>query len=99
MAKAVEKVFDFLADMIAPPPPPTKDQAERMERAADERHEETATAQQTAEKDARLQATLDQIRRNDEQARYDRYTGRRLDGEGHDRERDDDYDRGRERER
>jgi len=25
MAKAVEKVFDFLADMIAPAPPPTKD--------------------------------------------------------------------------
>lgn len=97
VARAVEKVFDFFADMIAPAPPPTKDQAERMVRAADERHEETATAQQTAEKDARLQETLDQMARDDTQRRYDRWTGRALNDP--ERDRDDDYSRGRERER
>jgi hypothetical protein len=96
MAKAVEKVFDFLADFIAPAPPPTKDQAERMERAAEERQTQEAADREAAEKEARLQELLEQIRRDDAQARYDRYTGRRLDGEdGHER----DGGRGRELER
>jgi hypothetical protein len=46
--------------MIAPPTP---DQEERGERAAKE--------QRTADTGARLQELLDQIRQNDEQARYD----------------------------
>jgi hypothetical protein len=87
----VEKTLGFLADFIAPPPPPTKDQAERMQQAAEERGVEEATAREQAEKDARLRELLDQMKRDDEQARYDRYTGRSRD--------DDDYDRGRERER
>ncbi|HEY2185442.1 MAG TPA: hypothetical protein VGH39_10655 [Xanthobacteraceae bacterium] len=52
-----------------------------------------------AEQEARLQEILEQMRRNDqrerEEARYNRWTGRRIDGN----DRDDDYDRGRERER
>lgn len=52
-----------------------------------------AAAREAAEKEARLQEILEQIRRDDAQARYDRYTGRSRDDD------DDDYDRGRERER
>jgi hypothetical protein len=81
-----------------PFPPPTKEQAERMRRAAEEQREQNAAAAPEREKDARLQELLDQIRRDDQQARYDRWTGRRLDGD-HDRDHDDHYSRGRERER
>jgi hypothetical protein len=62
---------------------------------SDEQREQNATATHEQEKDARLQETLDQIARDDTQRRYDRWTGRDLNGP----ERDDDYDRGRERER
>jgi len=79
--KTLGAMLDFAADFIAPPPPPTKEQAEQMERAA----EEQRAAQAEAEKEARFQELLDQIRRDD-LAREER-------------ERDDDYDRGRERER
>jgi hypothetical protein len=75
MAKAVEKVFDFLADMIAPAPPPTKDQAERMERVAEEQQTQAVAEREAAEKEARLQELLEQIKRDDAQARYSRYTG------------------------
>ena len=68
----VEKTLGFLADFIAPPPPPTKEQAERMQQAAEERGVEEAAAREQAEKDARLQELLDQMKRDDEQARYDR---------------------------
>jgi hypothetical protein len=54
----------------------------------------TLPAREAAEKEARLQKLLDQIRCDAAQARYNRYSGRRLDGE-------DEHDggRGRERER
>jgi hypothetical protein len=69
-------------------------QQQEAQQAAERRaaQEREAAAREAAEKDARLQETLDQIRRSDRQARYDRYTGRRLDN-------DRDDDRGRERER
>jgi MobA/MobL family len=96
--KALGAALDYAADFIAPPPPPTKEQAEQMRRAAEEQRERDAAAAPEREKDARLQELLDQIRRSDQQARYDRWTGRRLDGD-HDHDRDNDYSRGRERER
>jgi hypothetical protein len=86
IAKMVEKL-SFLGDMIAPAPPPTRDQAERMERVAEEQRIEEAAVREAAEREARLQVLLDQIRRNDD-----------TDRERKARERED-YDRGRERER
>jgi hypothetical protein len=98
--KALGAAFDYAADFIAPPPPPTKDQVEQMQKAADERRQQEPAEREKAEQEARLQEILEQMRRNDqrerEEARYDRWTGRRID-RGDDR--DDDYDRGRERER
>lgn len=91
IASMVDKTLGTLADFVAPPPPPTKEQAEGMQRAAEERQVQDAAAREQAEKDTRLRELLDQIKRADEQARYDRYTGRSRD--------DDDHDRGRERER
>ena len=88
----------YAADFIAPPPPPTKEQAERMQRAAEERQTQEAAAAPEREKDARLQELLDQVRRDKQQARYDRWTGRRLDYD-HDHDRDEGYSRGRGRER
>lgn len=49
LARGVEKFIDFLGDMIAPAPPPTKDQTERMVRAAEENqqvHTEQAAHQE-----------------------------------------------------
>jgi hypothetical protein len=101
--KALGAALDYAADFIAPPPPPTKEQAEQMRRAAEEQRERDAAAAPEREKDARLQELLDQIRRDKQPDRYDRWTGRRLDGD-HDRDRDGpdesrDYSRGRGRER
>ena len=69
---ALGAALDYAADFIAPPPPPTKEQAERMRRAAEEQREQNAATAPEREKDARLQELLDQIRRNDQQTRYDR---------------------------
>jgi hypothetical protein len=73
-------------------------QQQEAQQAAERRaaQQREAAAREQAEKEVRLQELLDQIRRGDRQARYDRYTGQRLDN---DRDRDDDYGRGRERER
>ena len=57
------KTLGALADFVAPPPPPTKEQAEGMQRAAEERQAQDAAAREQAEKDARLQELLDQIKR------------------------------------
>jgi hypothetical protein len=100
--KALGAALDYAADFIAPPPPPTKEQAEQMRRPAEERKQQEPAAREKAEQEARFREILEQIRRDDqrarEEARYDRWTGRRLDGD-HDLDRDDDYSRGRERER
>jgi MobA/MobL family len=96
--KALGAALDYAADFIAPPPPPTKEQAERMHRAAEEQKQQKPAQREQAEQEARFREILEQIRRDDQRARYDRWTGRRLDGD-HDRDRDEDYSRGRERER
>jgi hypothetical protein len=94
--KALGAALDYAADFIAPPPPPTKEQAEQMRRAAEEQRERDAAAAPEREKDARLQELLDQLRRDKQPDRYDRWTGRRLDG---DHDHDEGYSRGRGRER
>ena len=94
--KALGATLDFAADFIAPPPPPTKEQAEQMRRAAEEQRQQEPAMREKAEQEARFKEILEQIRRDDQRARYDRWTGRRLDGD-HDHDRD--YSRGRERER
>ena len=94
--KALGATLDFAADFIAPPPPPTKEQAEQMRRAAEEQRQQEPAMREKAEQEARFREILEQIRRDDQRARYDRWTGRRLDGD-HDHDRD--YSRGRERER
>jgi hypothetical protein len=99
LASMVEKAFDYLADLIAPPPPPTKDQAERMEQAAAERQEDAAIRSE-AEQEAAFRELQEQMTRDDAQRppRYDRWTGRDLD-EPPEPEHERDDDRGRERER
>jgi hypothetical protein len=42
LAEGVESFISFLGDFFSSPPPPTKDQAERMERVADEKAEARA---------------------------------------------------------
>ena len=59
------KVFDVLADMIAPAPPPTAEQAERMERVAEERQEQAAIVSSAAEQEARFQELRRQMARDD----------------------------------
>ena len=94
--KALGAAFDYAADFIAPPPPPTKEQAEQMRRAAEEQRQQEPARREQAEQEARFEELRDQMRRDDQRARYDRWTGRRLDG---DHDHDNDYSRGRERER
>ena len=65
MASMVGKVFDVLADMIAPAPPPTAEQAKRMERVAEERQEQAAIVGSAAEQEARFQELRRQMARDD----------------------------------
>lgn len=62
VASVVSKLMDVLADMIAPAPPPTRDQAERMHRAAEERE---AAAEAKRETEERLRETNEMIRANE----------------------------------
>lgn len=57
VARAVENFLGSLFDTIFPPPPPTRDQAERAERVAEERH----TEQTTAADRAQMQADYDRL--------------------------------------
>jgi MobA/MobL family len=65
VADRIEGLFAALGDLFSPPPPPTKEQAERMQQAAEERGVEEAAGREQAEKDARLDELLEQIRRDD----------------------------------
>ena len=86
IAGMAAKAFDFLADMIAPSPPPTKEEVRQQQRAEAEERPLREAARSQAEWEARLADRLD------EDARRRR---RREPGQEH--ERDD--DRGRERDR
>jgi hypothetical protein len=100
IAERFASVIMALADFLAPAPPPTKDQAERMERASEERQEQNATAAQQQEKDERLQQILEQIARDDAQRdlSFAQRYGRPITREAG-RDRDDDSGRERERDR
>jgi hypothetical protein len=90
VVKALGKAAEFLSSMFAPPPPPTPEQAERMERDA----EEKAGAQEIAGTETQRSELLAQIRKDRLTERLEEQLRRDLQ-----RERDDDYSRGRERER
>jgi hypothetical protein len=95
-AKLAEAAIGFLSDLFAPTAPPTREEAQGMQRAAEQRHTEAADMADAADRAARLDDLLSQIARDDaEQLRQSRERG----GAGGDRpaERDDDY--GRERDR
>jgi hypothetical protein len=81
-------VISGVADMFAPTAPPTREEIQGKQRAAEDRERQAEPERAVAAQEARLQELLDQIRRNDAQARLRRERGE---------ERDD--DRGRERER
>jgi hypothetical protein len=86
IAGMIGKLADALSDFIAPAPPPTKDQAERMERAAEERQEyEARVVRPAAEQEARFEEIREQRARA---LRRQRERGR-----------DHDHDRSNERER
>jgi uncharacterized protein YcbK (DUF882 family) len=96
--RALAKVLDMLADMIAPAPPPTRDQAERMERVAEEQAQHNAQAAEDAER----KELLDQLARDHRRREEEDLTRRLADQLRRDLEtrgRDDDHSRGRERER
>jgi hypothetical protein len=59
MDKAIGATLDFAADFLAPPPPPTPDQAERMVRGAEEKQVE---AEARRERDVRLAETVEMAR-------------------------------------
>lgn len=52
MQSGVEKMLAWLSDFLAPPPPMTRDQAERAERVAEETREARADEAARQEKDA-----------------------------------------------
>lgn len=84
-------LFEFFS---GPSKPPTREEAKRIERAADEHATELATRAVVEERSARLDDLLDQIARNDAQQRALRYS-RSGGAGGYDRpvELDDDYGR------
>jgi hypothetical protein len=88
VAKVLSKMLDVLADMIAPAPPPTLDQAERMHRASEE-HEAADTARRETE--ARLAETNEMIRASE------RAEAERQAEEEHIRQRQREQELGRER--
>ena len=97
ISKPFEGLISALGDMFSSTPPPTKDEAEREQQAAREQREQAAAAErEAAEREARFQAMLDQLRGDDERLRQ-REDGER--GRERQRQRDDDRDRGRELER
>lgn len=102
LASAAEKFVDWLGDVLFPAPPPTKDQAERMERVAEERqqaHTEQAAQQERTEaqhwlvEEARRQAA--QEREDAERAKTaaERYGTPRAQEWDNDRDRDRGYER------
>jgi ATP-dependent exoDNAse (exonuclease V) alpha subunit len=93
LVDAVFKPFaaavEFLGNMFAPPPPMTRDQAERAERVADEKQQHAEELAAYVDRKANLDEILQGISRDD----AERLRQRRERGDG------DEVDRGRERER
>ena len=103
LGKIFTDLIGWLADAISPPPPPTRDQAERMQRSAEEKATERAWQQDAARGAADHEYLLREIERSRQSADQQPTERERpdiLDRYRSGRSRDDDeHDRGRERER
>jgi hypothetical protein len=85
LAERFGSFITYLSDLIAPPPPPTKDQLERMARAAEDRQEyEARVVAPAAEQEARFRAIQEQQARD---RRREREHGLDYDREDLDRDR------------
>lgn len=65
IGKMFASFIGWLTDAIAPPAPPTRDQAERMVQVAEERQEQQATAAAERQIEARREAIAEQQRMRD----------------------------------
>lgn len=88
IAKGIGAAMNAIADMIAPPPPLTEEQAELKERADKEARERAAVAREEAEYQKRLHALLDQQKRRNERDRREREDARARRSRSDDLERD-----------
>ena len=104
LSRMAEKFFETLSDFFAPRPPPTRDQAERMERSAEEKqqtHAEQAAHQERNEsqywlvEEARRQAAKEREEAERAKTAAERFGTPR----SYTQEQDNDRDRGYERER
>ena len=81
----------WLADSIAPPPPPTRDQAERMARSAEEKQEARAQQEVHAEREAQhwliVEAQQQAAREREEAAENEQWHARRREDRSYERER------------
>jgi MobA/MobL family len=102
LASAAEKFVDWLGDVLFPAPPPTRDQAERMERVAEERqqaHAEQAAQQERTEaqhwlvEEARRQAAREREEEERAKTAAERYGTPRAQEWDNDRDRDRGYER------
>jgi MobA/MobL family len=102
LARGVEKFVDWLGDVLFPAPPPTRDQAERMERVAEERQQadaEQAAQQERTEaqhwlvEEARRQAAREREEEERAKTAAERYGTPRAQEWDNDRERDRGYER------
>ena len=90
LGKIFASFINWLADSIAPPPPPTRDQAERMARSAEEKQDARAQHEAHAEREARhwliVEAQQNAARQREEAAENEQSHARR-------REQDRSYER------
>lgn len=98
ITKPFENLIHALADMFAPPPPLTKDQAEREAQSRDEAEQRSAEFREwVAEQERAREAIIEQSREQQHQREQDFYS--RYGSPARDADRENDRDRGRERER
>jgi hypothetical protein len=88
--KIFEGIIGFLADAFSPPPPPTKDQAERMVWAAEEKQEVRAEQAARADREAQhwliIEAQQKADRERETAAENDQHARRREQDRGYERE-------------
>ena len=98
LSRAAEKFVDFLGDMIAPAPPPTPDQAQRMANTAAEQAVEQEAREAAARREAAHDFLLREIERSRQSTDQTPTAAERFGTPGRSTERDD-GGRGYERER
>jgi len=89
VGRLLEGFIGWLADSIAPPPPPTRDQAERMVHAAEEKQEARAEQAAHAERDERhwlIIEALKQAREREDKENEQESARRRAQDKGYERE-------------